>query len=151
MLGGHVRGARGDKRLLGGEHVECGALADTGLLAYAIQGDLGGCDLSICSENLRLRRFKLAPGGHDQRLNRIARGLEVDPLLTNGLLGLAYSRIFRAALVERYADLSLNEGVELLQLGREIGFPAIVDGGNELRGRIERALIDPDLQHGGVD
>jgi hypothetical protein len=103
MLSGHVRGARGDKRLLGGEHIERGALADTGLLAYAIEGNLGGCDLSICSENLRLGRFKLAPGGHDLRLNRIARGFEVDPLLTNGFLGLAYSRILRAALVGRFA------------------------------------------------
>ena len=84
-------------------------------------------------------------------MNRIARGLEVDPLLAGGLLGLAYSRIFRATLVERHADLGLHESVELLELRSEVGFPVIVDGRDHLRRWIERALVDLDLQHGGID
>ena len=96
-LRGDQRHAGVDESLLGIEHVERGALADAGILAHAVERDLGGIDL-------RLGGLELPPGLGHVRLHLVA-----------CLLGLPDGRVFGAALIERHGELGGDRGLQLLE------------------------------------
>jgi len=113
-LGSNQRHPRIHKILLRGEDVEGRALADAGLLAHAVERDLGGLHLRLGRRDIGLGRIELAPGLHHGLAHGIARGIEVDALLPERFLGLADQRIFRAALVDRHAELAEHRSVVAL-------------------------------------
>ena len=92
--------------LLRVEHVECGALPNAGLFAYAVERNLGRIDLRRARLDLRLGGVELAPALHHRGARLIAVDVETEPLLAQRLLGLTDRRIFGTALINRDRQLA---------------------------------------------
>ena len=84
-LGGHQRNPGVDQLLLGIEHVERCALADTRLLADAVQCNLRSVDLGGGGLDLSLRGFKLAPRLDQCLLRLIPCSIKINPALAERL------------------------------------------------------------------
>ena len=105
-LRGDERDAGVQQRLLRGQHVEGGALADLGFLADAVERDFRRGHGRLAGNELRLGGLELAPGRHDRGAHLIACQIGLQARLPELLLRLPDRRVFRAALVDRHVELA---------------------------------------------
>ncbi len=150
MLRGHQRDAGVHQRLLGVQHVERGALADAGLLANAVERHFRGSNLGLRGCNLSLGRLELAPRLHHGLAGLVADQIEVEPLLSEALLGLTDQREFAAALVDRNGKLADDGGGELVD-DLELGKARLLHAALQAQIGKQRAFVDLDLQMRDVD
>src|SRR5215210_3041299 len=96
--------------LLRVQHVERGALPHPRLLAHARERDLGGLDLGLSGDDLRLSSLQRAPSGDDRGANLLAVDVDFDPSLPDGFLGLTDASVDFAALIDRHRQAGDRRG-----------------------------------------